>query len=401
MWTRKYKPNSLNEYVGQKDAVEKFLRWIKTWKQGKALLLHGRPGTGKTCLIEAFAKENNYQFIELNASDFRSKTDIEGVIGQSMKQQSLLGRRKIFLMDEIDGLAGRQDLGGVGAIIKIIRESKFPVALTCNNPYDTKLKILRQLCELVEFGKIPVWDIERRLKMICSSEGITHDEGVIKQLARMSNGDLRSAINDLETICSGTRNISSGDLEGLGYRERERSIYDALKFIFKTKSVLAAKLSINDVDKDPDEIFWWIENNVANEYESPEELANAFNALSSADIFRKKIRSRQNWRLLSYMIDMMTGGVATSKKDAYRKFVKYQYPANIRLLGSTKTERKDVSELNAKFASYFHCSSRKFKSQTLPYLKLIFRNKKIKENLMAEFPITNDELKLLFRSGKA
>ena len=59
MWTRKYKPISLKEYVNQKEAVEKFLKWIKNWRQGKALLFHGQPGTGKTCLVETFATEND------------------------------------------------------------------------------------------------------------------------------------------------------------------------------------------------------------------------------------------------------------------------------------------------------------------------------------------------------
>ena len=126
MWVIKYKPKNLTEYVGQKEAVETFLRWIKNWKQGKSLLFYGPPGTGKTCLIETFGKENNCEFIEMNASDFRDRKQIEEVLGQSMKQASLFGRKKIFLIDEIDGLAGRGDLGGVGAIIKIIKESKFP-----------------------------------------------------------------------------------------------------------------------------------------------------------------------------------------------------------------------------------------------------------------------------------
>lgn len=370
MWVSKYKPKNLSEYVGQKESVELFLKWIKNWKQGKSLLFHGRPGTGKTCLIETFAKENNYEFIELNASDFRDRKQIEEILGQSMKQASLFGRKKIFLIDEIDGLAGREDMGGVGAIIKIIKESRFPVILTCNNPYDQKLRTLREYCQMVEFKKFSVFDIEKRLKQISSTEGITIDKETLRQFVKRNEGDLRSAIIDFQSLSHGRKEIRQDDLENLSYREREQSIFNALMMIFKTKSALAAKLAINNLDKDPEEIFWWIENNIANEYEDPEEIAKAYDILSKADLFRQRIRSRQNWKFLAYMIDLMTGGVAVAKKEMYRKFTRYQYPSNMIVLGGSKIERKEDKERLLELSQQLHCSTRKIRKEFLPFLAL-------------------------------
>ena len=373
MWINKYRPKNLNEYVGQKEAVETFLRWIRNWKQGKSLLFHGPPGTGKTCLIETFAKENNYEFIEMNASDFRDRKQIEEVLGQSMKQASLFGRKKIFLIDEIDGLAGREDLGGVGAIIKIIKESRFPVVLTCNNPYNQKLRTLREYCQLVQFKKFSVFDIEKKLKQISDNEKIKIDKEVMRQLAKRSEGDLRASIIDLESMAHGKKEIAQPDLEILSYREKEQSIFDALMMIFKTKSALAAKLAINNVDKDPEEIFWWIENNIANEYEDSEEIAKAYDILSKADLFRQRIKSRQNWKFLAYMIDLMTGGVATAKKEMYRKFTRYQYPSNLIVLGGSKFERKEEKEKLLELSQQLHCSTRKVRKEFLPYLNFFSR----------------------------
>lgn len=369
MWVVKYKPKNLSEYVGQKEAVETFLRWIKNWKQGKSLLFHGPPGTGKTCLIETFTKENNYELIEMNASDFRDRKQIEEILGQSMKQASLFGRKKIFLIDEIDGLAGREDLGGVGAIIKIIKESRFPAVLTCNNPYDQKLRTLREYCHLVQFKKFSVFDIEKRLKQIVENEGIEIEKEILRQFVKRSEGDLRASIIDLESMSHGRKKIAQNDLEILSYREREQSIFNALMMIFKTKSALAAKLAINNVDKDPEEIFWWIENNIANEYEAPEEIARAFDKLSKADLFRQRIKSRQNWKFLAYMIDLMTGGVATSKKEMYRKFTRYQYPNNLVVLGGSKLERKEEKEKLLELSQQLHCSTRKVRKEFLPFFK--------------------------------
>ncbi|MEM5797560.1 MAG: replication factor C large subunit [Candidatus Aenigmatarchaeota archaeon] len=369
MWIVKYKPN-LSEYVNQKEAVEKFLRWIKNWKQGKALLFYGPPGTGKTCLIETFSKEKNWDFIELNASDFRDRKQIEEILGQSMKQSSLFGRGKIFLIDEIDGLAGREDLGGVSAIIKIIKESRFPVVLTCNNPYDSKLRSLREYCQLVQFKKFSVYDIEKRLKQIADNEGIKVDKEILQQLAKRAEGDLRAAIIDFESISHGKKEIQQSDLEVLSYREREQSIFNALTILFKTKSALVAKLAINNVDKDPEEIFWWIENNIAHEYENPEEIAKAYDILSKADLFRQRIKSRQNWKFLAYMVDLMTGGVATAKKEMYKKFTRYQYPNNLIILGESKFERKEEKEKLLELSQNLHCSTRKLKKEFLPFLSM-------------------------------
>ena len=396
-FTEKYKPKNLNEFVDQKEALGQFLEWVKKWKPGsKAMLFYGMPGTGKTALIHSYAAEKNLEFVEMNASDWRSASQIQEVLGQSMRQMPLFKKSKIFLIDECDGLAGRADMGGVGAIIKIVKESRFPVVLTANNPYDSKLRYLRQYCQLVQFGKIPVWDIEKRLKQICEKEKIKYDEEVLRQLAKRSGGDLRSAINDLEILSQGKNGITADNLEVLGYREREKNIFDALKMIFKTKTALAAKLAISDVDKDPEEIFWWIENNIAREYEDPREIAKAFNALSKADLFRQRISSRQNWRFKAYMIDLMTGGVATAKKEMYHKFTRYQYPSNIMLLGRTKVERKEAREILEKMSKSLHASRRKLRSEYLPFLRIILKNKKNMNERASSLGVEREELKSLF-----
>ena len=371
-WPQKYAPKNLKEFVNQKEALEIFLKWIKTWKPGKkALMFYGPPGTGKTALIEAYSKEKNLDFIEMNASDYRSASQIREVLGQSMKQKSLFGRGKIFLLDEIDGIAGAEDKGGVAEIIKIIQESAFPIIFTCNNPWDPKLRALRNYCQLVEFKKIHVFDIEKRLKQICEKEGIEVEKEVLRELAKRAEGDLRAAINDLETIARGRKKITLEDLKVLGNREIEASIFDALKTIFKTKSALAAKLSISNVDKDPEEIFWWIEHNISQEYEKPEEIARAFEILSKADLFRQRVVKRQDWSLKKYMIDLMTAGVANAKKEMYKKFTKYQYPSKLIVLGKTKVERKEEKEKLLELSKKLHCSTKKIKSEFLPYFKFL------------------------------
>lgn len=369
MWVRKHSPRTLKEFVNQKEGVEKFLNWYNNWKKTrKPCLIYGPPGIGKTCFVYAFAHEKKLEVIELNASDFRDATTLKRILGSAVSQSSLFGKGKIFLIDEIDGIAGKEDRGGLAEILKIIPNSKNPVVFTANDAWDPKLKSIREISEIIEFKKIGARDMEKALKFILSKEGIEYEQNVIKQIVLRNEGDLRSAINDLETIARGKKKITIKDLEALGYREREQNIFDILKIIFKTKSIRGARFAILSSDRDPEEIIWWVENNIFNEYENAEEIAKAYETLAKADIFRRRITMRQNWRLMMYMIDLIAS-VAVCKRDTYRKFTKYQYPDRLKILSTTKFKREAEKEKLENLSKKLHCSTRKIKTEYLPYLK--------------------------------
>lgn len=372
MWIKKYAPKNLKEYVNQKEAVSKFLKWIKNWKPGeKPAFFYGPPGVGKTALVYAYAKENNLLVIQMNASDVRNYAAIRKVIGQSIKQAPLFGKGKIFLIDEIDGLAPRYDAGAITELLKIVKETKYPLIFIANDAFLPKLRPLREISELIEFKKLSVFDIEKKLAEILEKEGIKAEKRVLRAIATKNAGDLRGAINDLEVVARGKKEITMKDLEVLGYREREETIFNALKIIFKTKSPIAAKLAIMNVDKDPEEIFWWIEENICNEYEKLEEIAKAYEALSLSDLFRRRIIKRQNWRFVVYANDLMTIGTALAKKQMYRKFTKYKPPSVLKVLAQSKQQREVEKEKLKKLAEYLHCSTKKVKTEFLPYLKQI------------------------------
>lgn len=381
MLTEKYRPRRLSDYIGQREPVEEFVKWIGGWKPGDAVIFHGPPGVGKTSLIHAFASENNLDLVETNASDLRSSKELRETISGSVSQKSLFKRGKIFLFDEVDGISGYEDKGGVGEMMRIIDESRYPIVLIANDPYSKKLHELRKKVDMVQFRKLTVWDVMKKLQSIADAEKLFVDREYIHEIAKRSQGDLRSAINDLEIVRGGVK-PSPDEVRQTGLREREVSVFEALRTIFKTESAMSARFSIGSVNKDPEEIFWWIENNITNEYESMEEVAAAYEMLSRADMFRQRIRSRQNWKLLAYMIDLMTGGVATSKKIPYRKFSRYQYPQNIILMGRTKGDRASAKEAFAVMTKELHCSSRKIKWDFLPYLRLMARNEEFKKSLI-------------------
>lgn len=169
----------------------------------KAVLLYGPPGVGKTTLVEVLAREFGYDLVEMNASDFRRSKDIERIAILASDKTSLLGKGKIILLDEVDGIHARSDAGGIEAILRLINITKQPIIMTANDPWSQSLKELRENAIMVGLKKLGTRDIMKLLKRICEQENIEADEEALRFIVDRSEGDLRSAINDLEAIAEG------------------------------------------------------------------------------------------------------------------------------------------------------------------------------------------------------
>src|SRR3989338_4226400 len=97
-WADKYKP-LLSGIVGQGKAVSEALAFVDNWKKGKAMFLHGQPGTGKTLAVEAIAAEKKLPLERLNASDKRTKDEVEK-FAQATVSRPMSSKGKLILIDE-------------------------------------------------------------------------------------------------------------------------------------------------------------------------------------------------------------------------------------------------------------------------------------------------------------
>ncbi|MEM5812550.1 MAG: replication factor C large subunit [Candidatus Aenigmatarchaeota archaeon] len=393
-WTEKHKPAKVSEIVGQPKAVSEFLSFIESFTPGKALMLTGPSGTGKTLLAETIAKERNLLLLQLNASDSRKAEDILGFFEDSSRTRSLFHKGKLILIDEVDGISGN-DKGAVSAILKIIRQSSFPVILISNDPWSEKLRPLRPYVKTVKFSKIHQASVEKRLREICEREKISVKGNVLKDLARWSQGDLRSAINDLQTIAEGKSEISETDLEILGYRERESSIFEILPTLFKSRSISASRRAIQSSDKDIDDIFLWVENNIPREFPT-EKLADAYELVSKADIFRNRTIVQQNWRFKAIMSDLVAGiSVVKGEAHAPHGFMMYQPPQKLSMMGEARGKRTEMDALCKKIGEFTHSSKRVVRRDYLPFLKIIL--KKGENHTKSDFSInfTKEEVEMI------
>jgi replication factor C large subunit len=354
----KYRPKKIEEIIGLDKPIVEFLKNLSK----KPVLLYGPPGVGKTLSCYLVAKKLNLDLYEINASDYRDVESLKKVLEIS-KQTSIFGKKRLILIDEVDGLSS-QDRGGSAEIIKILKESRNPVVLTANDAYDSKLRSIRPYCKLIPYHKIHSSSIVKYLKMICEKEGLDCEETTLKHIAQRSNGDVRASVLDLESLISNKKLLPT---KYLSPRNFEENIFNSVRYILKTKKMDVAREVIGNLDRSPDDFFWWLEENVSREYQG-EDLKNALNFLSLADIFRKRITKRQDWGLFRYYIDFISVGVALSKKEAYKKFVRYNFPTFISKMGLMKAKRNELNEKIEKLQETMHCSKRIIKEE-LPYLR--------------------------------
>lgn len=378
-WTVKYKPRSLAQIVGNKEAIEKFVDWVKSWERGipkkKAVLIYGPPGIGKTVTVEAVAYDFHMEFVEKNASDYRTEEAVNHFAGLASQYGSLFGGKRIILLDELDGLTGTADRGGVKAITDIVKNAQFPIILISNVAYDPRFTNLRNYCLLIEFKKPSAGDVLKHLNRICASEGIKAEESALKFIAQRSEGDVRSAVNDLQALAQGKKTLTYADVSWLGYRDRQESIFNVLRLIIYGKTSASAKQAANMADVDVDMLFEWIYENVPAHFTDAHDLATAMDALSIADVYRGRIRATRDWSFTRYVIDCMTAGVAMARqKSKAQGWIPFKFPTRIQMLSRSKVDRAMQLNIGRKIKRRCHISAVRASKEVLPYLRIIFKN---------------------------
>ena len=378
-WTVKHKPKSLAEVVGNKESIQTFVDWVKSWDKGtpkkRAVFLYGPPGVGKTVTVETLSRDFHMEFVEKNASDYRTEEAINRFAGLASRYGSLFGGKRLVLLDELDGLTGTSDKGGVKAITDVVKAAECPVVLIANSAYDPRFSNLRVYCLLIEFKKPSASEVMKHLNRICTDEGIQADENALKFIAQRSEGDVRSAVNDLQALAQGKKKLTYEDVSWLSYRDRQDSIFSVLRLILYGKTCVGAKRAVDMADVDADMLFEWIYENVPSHLTDPHDLAKAMDALSMADVYRGRIRASQDWSFMRYVIDYMSAGVAMARQNTKAGgWIPFKFPQRIQMLSRSRAERALRLSIGHKIKRKCHISAVRASKEFTPYLKIIFKN---------------------------
>jgi len=201
------------------------------------------------------------------------------------------------------------------------------------------------------------------------------DEAALKFVAQRSEGDVRSAVNDLQALAQGKKKLAYEDVSWLAYRDRQDTIFNVLRMILYGKTSVGAKQAVNLADVDIDMLFEWIYENVPAHLTDLHDLAAAMDALSIADIYRGRIRRTQDYSFTRYVIDYMTAGVAMARQNTkVHGWIPFKFPARIQALSRSRADRAVQRSIGEKIKRRNHISIVRASKEVLPYLRIIFRN---------------------------
>lgn len=375
-WTEKYRPKKFEQIAGQSEAIEKVMDFVGSFpSEKKALVFHGPTGTGKTALAHVVALETEAEIFELNASDLRNKEKMQEILRPAIEQKSLTKEKKIILVDEVDGISSYADWGGLNELLYLINQTKHPVLITANDIWKKQLSQLRKKSELVKLKEINYKTIKNILIDILRKEGKFIQEDILTSLSIKAKGDLRAAINDLQTL-SEVEDVSDISIDE---RNKETDIFNALRTVFKGKPNNEMLQVFDSVNMSIDDIILWVEENIPAEYQG-EELAKAFDRLSKVDVFKGRIYKQQYWRFLVYENLLLSYGICASKRDAKTGFTKYQKPTRILKIWLHNQRIAKKKSIAQKYARYVHVGSKRALKEFATILQIL-KNPDIRKEL--------------------
>lgn len=382
-WVEKYRPETLSDLKGNPSAIQELREWANNWKVGsKPLLLYGPPGVGKTTAAICLSNDHSWELIEFNASDIRTAKSLDQVARPATESRTFNGSTRLIIFDEVDNLHGNSDRGGAVAIKKIIANSSQPIILTCNDVYGVA-KEIRSTCHEVQFRKVSQESIFATLININKLEDLNISNDILFKISNNVSGDLRSAINDLQ---SGS---FSDDV-----RDSVSNVFNLMQMIFQTADpdrLVSAAMSSGET---PDTLIQWVDENVPLVRKDTAELLKSFDMLSKSDIFLERAFLRQTYSMWKYASYLMLAGVQSASEIKPTGFIRYQSPSKWRKMGSNKKSRILRASILSKASSVFHMSTGNLKNY-MTYLEGMIADPKSSVQVAAALGLSIEEVAFL------
>ncbi|XP_030736921.1 replication factor C subunit 1 isoform X1 [Globicephala melas] len=350
LWVDKYKPSSLKTIIGQQgdqSCANKLLRWLQNWHKSpsedkkhagkfgkfagkddgssfKAALLSGPPGVGKTTTASLVCQELGYSYVELNASDTRSKNSLKEIVAESLNNTSIkgfyssgaahsVGTKHALIMDEVDGMAGNEDRGGIQELIGLIKHTKIPIICMCNDRNHPKIRSLVHYCFDLRFQRPRVEQIKGAMMSIAFKEGLKIPPPAMNEIILGANQDIRQVLHNLSMWCARSKALTYDQAKADSLRAKKDiklGPFDVARKVFVTGEETAHMSLVDKLDlffHDYSIAPLFVQENyihvkpVAAGGDMKKHLmllSRAADSISDGDLVDRQIRNKQNWSLL-------------------------------------------------------------------------------------------------------
>lgn len=215
VWTEKYRPDTLDEIVGQEKIVER-LKAFEEQGTIPHLMFAGPAGTGKTTSAVALAKDLygdkwKQNFMETNASDERGIDVVREKIKDFARTKPVDAEYKIIFLDEADALTTDAQQALRRTMEQFSSNARF--ILSCN--YSSKIiDPIQSRCAVFRFNRLENEEVEKYITRVAEGEGFKISREAIDAVLRVAGGDLRRVTNILQTAAMQKDKIEEEDIYG-------------------------------------------------------------------------------------------------------------------------------------------------------------------------------------------
>jgi len=242
-WVEKYRPGKLGEVVGHKDIIPRLSSYVKT-RNLPNMLFTGSAGVGKTSAAVALAKELfggsfSQNFLELNASDERGIDVVRNTIKDFARTLAFDSGFKIIFLDESDALTQDAQQALRRTMEKYTKTCRF--ILSCN--YSSRIiEPIQSRCVIFRFKPLNPKDVEGKLGEIAKGEGIKVDDGAVRAITYVGEGDLRKCINVLQAASALSKDVKEKTVYEVAAMARPEEVKKMVEVALQGKFLEARKL---------------------------------------------------------------------------------------------------------------------------------------------------------------